>query len=299
MAKNEAITITYTAWDTAANEPKTGDVANHTVRYLADGVADSPAAEPAEVERGEYKIVIAADENTGDMMAVIGTSSTDNVVIVKASWQNADRNAIASTVKTTMEGAGSHLALVLADTGELQTDWADGGRLDMLLDTAVGGGDATAANQTAIIDHLIDIKGTGFAADTHSLPQCLTASLASLAVYTVTVETTTIGEAAEVNIIQYQHAAFASTSITADESQAGDSHTLVVYEPDGTAALWQLTTGNGQISVGGSGNRTITISADDTNMGTAGVFRYALRNTTDDVVVCEGSLTIKAMPDSS
>jgi hypothetical protein len=32
-----------------------------------------------------------------------------------------------------------------------------------------GGGDATAANQTSIINHLTDVKGTGFAKDTHSL----------------------------------------------------------------------------------------------------------------------------------
>jgi hypothetical protein len=38
------------------------------------------------------------------------------------------------------------------------------------------GGDATAANQTTIITHLTDVKGTGFAKDTHSLPQCLTAT---------------------------------------------------------------------------------------------------------------------------
>jgi hypothetical protein len=38
------------------------------------------------------------------------------------------------------------------------------------------GGDATAANQSTIITHLTDVKGTGFAKDTHSLPQCLTAT---------------------------------------------------------------------------------------------------------------------------
>jgi len=34
----------------------------------------------------------------------------------------------------------------------------------------------TSANQTTIITHLTDIKGTGFVKDTHSLPQCLTAT---------------------------------------------------------------------------------------------------------------------------
>jgi len=37
-----------------------------------------------------------------------------------------------------------------------------------------GGGDATEAKQDEILEDLADIKGTGFAKDTHSLPQCLT-----------------------------------------------------------------------------------------------------------------------------
>jgi len=41
---------------------------------------------------------------------------------------------------------------------------------------ATGGSDATSANQTTIINHLTDVKGTGFVKDTHSLPQCLTAT---------------------------------------------------------------------------------------------------------------------------
>jgi hypothetical protein len=88
MAKNEAVTVIYTAWDTAANEPKTGDVANHTIRYVKDGVAATAVASPVEVEHGEYKLNLAADENTGDMMSVIGESSTASIEIIKASWQN-------------------------------------------------------------------------------------------------------------------------------------------------------------------------------------------------------------------
>ena len=40
----------------------------------------------------------------------------------------------AADVKTAIEQAGSSIAHILADTGELQTDWHDGGRLDVLLD---------------------------------------------------------------------------------------------------------------------------------------------------------------------
>ena len=37
-------------------------------------------------------------------------------------------------IRAEMEGAGTKLTLALEDTGELQTDWANGGRLDLILD---------------------------------------------------------------------------------------------------------------------------------------------------------------------
>jgi hypothetical protein len=40
----------------------------------------------------------------------------------------------AADVKTAIEAAGSSIALMLADTNELQTDWVNAGRLDTLLD---------------------------------------------------------------------------------------------------------------------------------------------------------------------
>lgn len=111
---SEAVTVTYTAWDTDAAEPKTGDAANHTIRYIADGVADSPAALPTEVELGEYSIVLAADENDGAMMAVVGSSSTANVEIIKASWQNV-RNIGLVTVASAVSVDGTALEIVRGD----------------------------------------------------------------------------------------------------------------------------------------------------------------------------------------
>jgi len=87
----------------------------------------------------------------------------------------------------------------------LRDDLADGGRLDLLIDAikertdnlpddpaddsdidaqlaAIVGyidteiGTIITAVGTTLVNHLLDIKGTGFAKDTHSLPQCLTAT---------------------------------------------------------------------------------------------------------------------------
>ena len=88
MRKNVACTLTYTAWDTDANAPKTGDAANHTMRLVTDGTAGAIAASPAEVENGEYKIVIAAGENTGLAMTLEGSSSTTDIEIIPVKWTN-------------------------------------------------------------------------------------------------------------------------------------------------------------------------------------------------------------------
>ena len=43
-----AMTIAYVAWDTEANAGKTGDVANHTLRWIKDGTAAAPTNAPTE-----------------------------------------------------------------------------------------------------------------------------------------------------------------------------------------------------------------------------------------------------------
>ena len=75
---------------------------------------------------------------------------------------------------------------ILGDTNEVQTDWADDGRLDALIDAVKAKTDNLPADPAddsdidgqlgTITTHLLDLKGTGFAKDTHSMPQCLTAA---------------------------------------------------------------------------------------------------------------------------
>lgn len=114
MGMSEAVTITYLAWNTNSNEPETGDVANHTIRYIKDGVAASPAASPAEVELGEYSILLSATENVGKMMAVVGSSVTSNIEIIKSSWQNIRTVGIV-TVVSTVSVDGTALVIVRGD----------------------------------------------------------------------------------------------------------------------------------------------------------------------------------------
>lgn len=86
-----------------------------------------------------------------------------------------------SQIRTELESSGTKLSLVLADTDELQmrfglmieaddADWRfDANALEQAPSGGGGGGDATEANQLAIIADLDEIKGVGFDTDDHSL----------------------------------------------------------------------------------------------------------------------------------
>ena len=85
-ARGQGITVTYVAWDTANNAGKTGDVANHTLRWVKDGTASAPSNSPAEVDAtnapGVYKLALTGTEMTMDCGTLSGKSSTANVVII-------------------------------------------------------------------------------------------------------------------------------------------------------------------------------------------------------------------------
>ena len=113
----------------------------------------------------------------------------------------------------------------------------------------------------------------------------------------ITLIRTTTGTAPVVDIDIGQYEAF-SLAITAQTAQTGDSHELTAYTAsDPKTAVFRYTTANGDITVGGSGDLTITISADNTNMRTARQLQYVLWNTTDSEKISEGVIDIEAHPE--
>ncbi len=106
--RNRSLTLYYRAWDTEANAPITGDVANHTLRVIKDGTASAPTNSPAEVDAtncpGEYKLVLTAAEMNGENIRLAGKSSTTGVVIFGDSI--ATENAIAGNVNDAGAAAG-------------------------------------------------------------------------------------------------------------------------------------------------------------------------------------------------
>jgi len=78
----EAVTVTFTVWDTAANTPKLGDVANLTMMVIMDGAAWPADNAPVEVENGEYKLELSVAERTCDFLTVEGSSASPNTVVI-------------------------------------------------------------------------------------------------------------------------------------------------------------------------------------------------------------------------
>jgi len=88
---------------------------------------------------------------------------------LQGDWANGGRldllidAILADTNELQTDDVPGTLATILADTNELQVAWTDDGRLDVILDAIL------VDTGTTLEAHLGDIKGTGFAKDTHSL----------------------------------------------------------------------------------------------------------------------------------
>ncbi|MBK8871610.1 MAG: hypothetical protein IPN19_11360 [Elusimicrobia bacterium] len=85
-SRAQSLTISYVAWDTANNVGKTGDVANHTLRWIKDGTSSAPTNSASEVDStnapGIYKITLTTAECACDYGTLAGKSSTANISIL-------------------------------------------------------------------------------------------------------------------------------------------------------------------------------------------------------------------------
>lgn len=85
-ARAQTITLQYVAWNTQTNAGQTGDVGNHTLRWVKDGTSAAPANGAAEVDStnapGLYKLVMTSAEATCDVGTLAGKSATLNVSVI-------------------------------------------------------------------------------------------------------------------------------------------------------------------------------------------------------------------------
>ena len=84
-SRGQSVTITYRAWNTGTQAFQTGDVGNHTLRWIKDGTAAAPTNSPSQVDAtyapGVYKLTLTTSETTCNTGTLTGTSSTSNVKI--------------------------------------------------------------------------------------------------------------------------------------------------------------------------------------------------------------------------
>lgn len=85
-SRGQALSVAYVAWDTVANQGRTGDAGNHTLRWIKDGSPAAPANGPTEVDAvnapGIYKVALTGDECDCSLGVLAGKSSTTGVSIM-------------------------------------------------------------------------------------------------------------------------------------------------------------------------------------------------------------------------
>jgi hypothetical protein len=174
-SRGQAITITYVAWDTAQNQGKTGDAANHTLRWIKDGTPAAPANSPAEVDAtsapGVYRLALTAAECTCDFGDLAGTSSTADVSIIP-------KSVAFEQLPTAAPAAAGGLATVDGDNKIAGVQ----GVAFPANPAAVGSAmTLTAAERTAVADAVLtrDVAAAESGAAEHSLTTVVLAMLES------------------------------------------------------------------------------------------------------------------------
>lgn len=100
--------------------------------------------------------VAAVHTNLESAMGATFDTSTDSLEAIRnrgdAEWITATGFATASDMATALAYIDTEVAAILADTNELQADWADGGRLDLILDARASQASVDALNDPSADD---------------------------------------------------------------------------------------------------------------------------------------------------
>lgn len=125
------MTVCYFAVDTATGLGKTGDSANHTLRWVKDGTSAAPSNAASEVDStncpGIYKLTLTATETQCPFGVLAGKSSTSGIAIAPLSISferlpdadpgSANGVLIAGTNAATTFTSAAGSALTLSSTG--------------------------------------------------------------------------------------------------------------------------------------------------------------------------------------
>ena len=162
------MTVSFLAWDTAANAAKTGDSGNFTTRWIKDGTASAPTNSVSEVDAtnapGVYKVTLTSTETDANIGTLAGKSSTASVSLIPTTIQF-------ERLPNAAPGAASGVSLTSAVTDvETKVDTVDSNVDAILVDTGT-----TIPATIATVDTVVD----GIKAVTDNLPD--SGALSSLA----------------------------------------------------------------------------------------------------------------------
>jgi len=159
------MTIQYVAWDTSAGAGKTGDVANHTLRWIKDGTASAPTNSPSEVDSancpGIYKITLTSTETDCNIGTLAGKSSTSSVSIIPVTiqFERLPNAAPGSSGGLPTAGTGAHQLDLTSGRVKVQPGTSTGqidldqGRVKVQPGTATGQIDVTSGRVVANVTH--------------------------------------------------------------------------------------------------------------------------------------------------
>lgn len=90
--KGQGMTVQFLAWDTLANAPKTGDVANFSMVVAQANSAAAAVNSPSEIGAavpGLHSLVLDETETAGVIDSIIGTSTTSGAIIMSTDFATA------------------------------------------------------------------------------------------------------------------------------------------------------------------------------------------------------------------
>lgn len=173
LKKNTASQIRYIMLFDGSDTKTTPTISAGDFKVSIDGGAEAnlgtlPSESPA--ASGWVKITFSQAETNGDTIAVRWsdpgatwddggmTWDTETQQIGELSTQTSITNLndpTAVAIRTEMDSNSTQLSAIVSDTNELQTDWVDGGRLDLLIDAIKTVTDSLTDLNT-VIDGVID-----------------------------------------------------------------------------------------------------------------------------------------------
>jgi hypothetical protein len=166
----QALTVSYTAWNVNTGLPKTGDAANHALRWMKDGTDAAATNGPTEIANGEYKLTLTAAETACDFGVLHGSSSTSGVVLVPVKIDFVRLPAVdpgAAGGLPTVDATGGVSVAALAASAidaiwdEPQAGHATAGTFGFYLDATISGiGGGSGSGSAASGTYLADLVAT-------------------------------------------------------------------------------------------------------------------------------------------